>query len=358
MPLPPLTAIPPEIVSLEDYEAVARERLSPEVWAYLSGGAADEVTVRENRAAFDRRTILPRLLCDLRGAHTRLTLLGREFAHPILVAPTACHRLFHPEGEMGTLLGAAALEAGMVVSTSASTPLETLAAENLAPLWFQLYIQPDREFTRKLVRRAQEAGYQALVLTADAPLNGIRNRERRAGFQLPPDLAAVNLRGMTPSPPADRVFGSTLLNLAPRWEDVAELCASTPLPVLLKGVLHPADVAPALEAGIAGIVVSNHGGRTLDTVPATIDALPAVVTAAAGRVPVLMDGGIRRGTDIFKAIAAGADAVMIGRPVIHGLAAAGAPGVAHVLKILRGELEMAMALAGCATLADVRAQGS
>ncbi len=354
MPLPPLDAIPPDVVSVDDYERLASERIEPAAWAYLAGGAADEITLRENREAFARIRILPRLLRDMKGAHTRLTLFGSEFAHPILIAPTAWHRLFHPEGELATVLGASAMEAGMVVSTSATHPLEAIAANASAPLWFQLYIQPDRAFTLDLVRRVEAAGCQALVVTADAPLNGLRNRERRAAFQLPAGIEAVNLRGMASVPPADRVFGSELLDRAPTWEDLAWLRSHTRLPVVLKGILHPADVEPALAAGVAGIVVSNHGGRTLDTVPPAIEALPAVADRVAGRVPVLMDGGIRRGSDVFKAIARGASAVMIGRPVVHGLAAAGAVGVSHVLKILRAELEMTMALAGCRNLEEVR----
>ncbi len=353
MPLPPLDAIPPDVVSVDDYERLAAERIEPAVWAYLAGGAADEITLRENREAFARIRILPRLLRDMKGAHTRLTLFGREFAHPILIAPTAWHRLFHPEGELATVLGASAMEAGMVVSTSATYPLEAIAGNASVPLWFQLYIQPDRAFTLDLVRRVEAAGYQALVVTADAPLNGLRNRERRAAFHLPAGIEAVNLRGMIPVPPADRVFGSELLDRAPTWEDLAWLRSHTRLPVVLKGILHPVDVEPALAAGVAGIVVSNHGGRTLDTVPPAIEALPAVAAQVAGRVPVLMDGGIRRGSDVFKAIARGAAAVMIGRPVVHGLAAAGAVGVSHVLKILRAELEMTMALAGCRDLAEM-----
>ncbi len=354
MPLPPLSAIPPDVISVDDYERLARERIEDSAWAYLSGGAADEVTLRENREAFARIRILPRLLRDMGGAHTRLSLFGHEFPHPIWIAPTAWHRLFHPDGELATALGASAMEAGMVVSTSATCTVEAVAVHAMAPLWFQLYIQHDREFTLELVRRVEAAGYGALVVTADAPLNGLRNRERRAGFELPPGIEAVNLRSMAPQPSADRVFGSELLDRAPTWKDLGWLRSHTRLPVLLKGILHPGDIEPALAAGVDGIVVSNHGGRTLDTVPPTIEALPAVARQVAGRVPVLMDGGIRRGSDVFKAISRGADAVMVGRPIVHGLAVAGAVGVCHVLKILRTELEMTMALAGCRNLCEIR----
>jgi len=352
--LPPLTSIPPHVVSLADYELLARERMSPSAWAYLSGGAADEVTLEENRTAFDRVRILPRVLRDLSDASTRLTLLGREHAHPLLVAPTAYHRLFHPEGEHATVMGAGAMEAGMVVSTQASTTLEDISARASAPLWFQLYLQPDRGFTLELVKRAEAAGYEALVVTVDAPLSGIRNREQRAGHHLPPGVEAVNLRGMRALGVQDRIFGSELLATAPTWRDLLWLKAHTRLPIFVKGVLHPDDALLAVEQGADGIIVSNHGGRTLDGVPATMEVLPAISAVVKGSVPLLLDGGIRRGTDVFKALACGADAVLIGRPVLHGLAAAGAVGVAHVLRILRMELEVAMALAGCPSLAAIR----
>lgn len=356
---PPLAQIPPEVVSLGDYEALARERMDPAAWAWLQGGAADELTLRENRAAFDRLRLAPRVLAELAGGHTRLTLLGQAFEHPILVAPVAYQGLAHPEGELATVLAASALQAGMVVSTQAGVPLEALAQRAQAPLWFQLYVQHDRGFTRELLQRVEAAGYGALVLTVDAPVNGARNREQRAGFALPPGLGAVNLRGAQQPPPhiarpgTAPLFGSALLESALSWRDLAWLRAQTRLPILLKGVLCAEDAERAIDEGVAGLIVSNHGGRVLDTVPATIEALPAVARAVAGRVPVLLDGGIRRGTDVLKALALGACAVLVGRPIVHGLAAAGAPGVAHVLHLLRAEFEMAMALTGCRTLAEI-----
>ncbi|MFT3991535.1 MAG: alpha-hydroxy acid oxidase [Luteolibacter sp.] len=353
MMLPPLNQIPPHVVALEDYELLARERLSPGAWAYLAGGAADGITLGENRAAFDRLRIVPRVLRDLSEASTRLTLFGQEYEHPIFIAPTAYHRLFHDQGEIATVLGAAAFQAGVIVSTQASVSLEEIAANAQSPLWFQLYIQPDRDFTLELVRRAEAAGYQALVVTVDAPISGIRNKEQRVGFHLPPGVEAVNLRGMRTLPPGDRVFGSGLLASAPTWNDVEWLCERTRLPVLVKGILSPDDARCALDHGVSGIIVSNHGGRVLDTVPATIEVLPEIVETVDQAVPVLLDGGIRRGTDIFKAISRGADAVLVGRPILYGLAAAGALGVAHVLKILRSELEATMALSGRVTLREV-----
>ncbi|NKC31553.1 alpha-hydroxy acid oxidase [Falsiroseomonas selenitidurans] len=350
-------AIPPGTVTLDDYEAAARQRLDPRIWAYLAGGGADEVTLAANRAAFAGLRLTGRVLRDLRQAHTRLALFGQAMDHPILLAPVAFHRLVHPDGERATAFGAAAIRATLVVSTQSSTAVEEVAAAGQGPLWFQLYIQHDRPFTEALLRRAEAAGCQAIVLTVDAPV-GLRNREQRAGFALPPGVEAVHLRGLPPPPPnrADRAESEVfrgLLDGAPRWADVAWLRRLTRLPLLLKGIMAPDDARRAIEAGADGLIVSNHGGRALDTMPAAIEALPRIAAAVAGRVPVLVDGGIRRGTDVLKAIALGASAVLIGRPYIHGLAVGGPVGLAHVVKILRTELEIAMALTGCATLAEI-----
>ncbi len=328
--------------------------MEPAAWAYLTGGAADEITLRENEDAYAGMRISPRLFRDFSGANTRVELFGRVFAHPLFIAPMAFHRLFHPDGELATVLGASAMEAGMVVSTQATFPLEEIARHAVSPLWFQLYIQADREFTLELVRRAEAAGYEALVVTADAPLSGLRNREQRADFRLPEGMGPVNLAGMKTVPPAEKIFGSELLQSAPTWRDLEWLQSRTKLPVIVKGILDPEDAWLAAEQGVAGIAVSNHGGRTLDTAVSAIHALPRIADRLEGRLPLLVDGGIRRGTDVFKALALGASAVMVGRPCIHGLTAAGAPGVAHVLKILRTELETTMALAGTPTLASIR----
>ena len=361
-PIPARHKVSPEIVNLADHEAHARQHLDDNAWAYFSGGAADEITLRANRSAWDALPLWPRVLRPLVGGHTRVSLLGRTLAHPILLAPIAFQRLAHPDGELAMAYAAAALGAGVVLSTQASVSLESVAQAVLSdpgrgPLWFQLYLQPDRGFTQALVQRAEAAGYEALVLTVDAPTSGVRDRERRAGFRLPPGVGPVNLAGLqaptaTELRPGQSALFDGLLHQAPTWDDIAWLQSITRLPVLLKGVLHPADARQAVAAGAAGLIVSNHGGRTLDTAPATASALPRVVQAVGGALPVMVDGGIRRGTDVLKAMALGASAVLVGRPAIWGLANAGAAGVAHVLRLLRDELEIAMALTGCATLAD------
>lgn len=354
--LPPLDRIPPHVAALADYEQLARERLSDGAWAYLAGGSGDEWTLRENTAAFARLPLLPRALRDLSGATTRISLFGTELAAPILLAPVAFQQLAHPDGELAAVAAAGALDTAMVVSTQASLTLEEIARQAAGPLWFQLYIQPDRDFTAKLVRRAEQAGYRALVLTVDAPVNGLRNREQRAGFTLPAGIGAVNLRGMRTLPPPSPdalLFGTPLLETAPDWADLEWLRGLTDLPILLKGIADPEDARRAVAAGMDGVIVSNHGGRALDGVPAAIDLLPAVAQAVAGAVSVLMDGGIRRGNDVLRALALGANAVLVGRPYVFALAAAGAPGVAHVLRILRAELELAMALTGCANVGAI-----
>jgi 4-hydroxymandelate oxidase len=356
---PPLSRIPADVVAVADYEPLARERVSPQTWAYIAGGAGDELTLRRNREAFDALALAPRVLADLAGATTTVELFGRTFAHPMLLAPVAYQKLAHPDGELATAHAASALKTGMVVSAQASVAIEDIARATQAPLWCQLYVQPDRACTRELAQRAEAAGYAALVLTVDAPVSGVRNREQRAGFRLPDGVRAVNLADcvspeIAPAALGDSpVFGTGMLRTAPTWHDVAWLREQSSLPVLIKGVLTPDDARRAVEAGASGLIVSNHGGRTLDTLPAGIDALSGVADAIAGRVPVLVDGGVRRGTDVLKALALGASAVLIGRPYIWGLAAAGITGVAHVINMLWAELEIAMALTGCARIGDV-----
>ncbi|MBW4788744.1 alpha-hydroxy-acid oxidizing protein [Alcaligenes faecalis subsp. faecalis] len=357
--LPPLANIPAQIACLRDYEPYARQRMRAQDWAYFSTGAADELTLQDNLASFGRWGLWPAALSEFDQPSTRLTLQGQSMDYPILLAPVAYQRLAHPEGELASVLGAGAMGATSVISMQASHSFEEIAAQAHAPLWAQWYWQTDRAFTLDLLAQLEAAGYAALMLTVDAAVNGVRNQEQRAGFALPEGVDAVNLRrvpkhqAVLGAAGTSPLFGSGLLETAPTWDDLAWLVQNSPLPVWVKGVMRPRDAQRALDMGVAGIVVSNHGGRTLDGAPASVDVLAQVCQVVQGRVPVLMDGGIRRGTDVLKALALGATAVMIGRPYIYGLAAAGAAGVAHVLHILRAELEVAMALTGCSTLADI-----
>ena len=354
---PSVDALPQGIVSLADHARHAAQCMDANAQAYFDGAAADQITRDANAAAWQDWQLVPRVLRDLRAGHTRQRLLGRTLQHPILLAPVAYQRMAHDDGEL-----AAAQGAGMVLSMQASVPMEAVAhamgqSATAGPLWFQLYLQQDRGFVRALVQQAEDTGYQALVLTVDAPVHGARDQERRVGFRLPDGVSAVNLTRLRRSaahgqaaPPGALCAG--LMEQAPRWDDLAWLLQQTRLPVLVKGILHPDDALLARDMGAAGIIVSNHGGRTLDTAWPSACALPAVAQALAGALPILVDGGIRRGTDVLKALALGASAVLIGRPVIHGLVNAGAVGVAHVLKLLRDELEIAMALSGCAQVSD------
>lgn len=355
MPARPLTAIPADIVCVADYERHARNHINDAAWAYLQGGAADELTFAANCDAWQELELWPRVLADVRGGNTRCTLFGDTLAHPIILAPVATQRVFHAEGELASVLAAGVMGGAAVISTQASILLENVAENAQGPLWFQLYWQGSRAATLSLIKRAETAGYRALVLTVDAPISGVRNREQRAGFSVPPQAAQVNVSPITLpilQEGKSAVFDG-FMAIAPVWDDINWLVNQTNLPILFKGIMHADDANRAVAAGAAGIVVSNHGGRVLDSVPATLSALSGVVAAVNGAVPVLVDGGIRRGTDIIKARALGATAVMIGRPYIHALATAGALGVAHLIRLLREELEIAMALTGCKTLDDI-----
>jgi 4-hydroxymandelate oxidase len=355
MSKPPLQAIPRDIICAVDYERHAVDYVEHSAWEYLQGGAADEYTVKANLASWRHYDICPRVLADVRGGHTRCTLLGETLTHPIILAPVASQRLFHAQGELASVLAAGVMGGLAVVSTQASFGMDAIASNAQGPLWFQLYWQGSRDATLALIQRAEAAGYRAFVFTVDAPLSGARNREQRAGFSLPPDMAHINAQPIqlpTIKENMSAIFDG-LMAIAPTWDDMQWLTEQTSLPILLKGILHPDDASKAVDIGAAGIVVSNHGGRVLDGVPTSLSALPSVAAAVHGQVPVLVDGGIRRGTDILKARALGATAVMIGRPYIYALATAGALGVAHLIRVLREELEIAMALSGCKTLDDI-----
>ena len=351
----PLASVPePEPLCLTDFEPLAKAKMSAMGWEYITAGAGDELTLRWNEEAYQRIRLKARVLVDVSNVDPRITMFGQEHNFPILLAPTSSHKLAHPEGELATARGASAAGATMVVSSFANTSLEDVAAVAKSPLWFQIYAQPDHGFTRDLVQRAEAAGYLALCLTVDTPISGARNRETRAKVILPPLPNLIDFKGAGNAVRIDSLeIFSSVLDPSLSWKDVERLLSYTRIPLLLKGVLNPDDADRAVKTGVAGIMVSNHGGRNLDTAPATIDALPAVADKVAGRVPVLVDGGIRRGTDVLKALALGANAVLIGRPYLYGLGAAGADGVTKVLNILQREFEMAMVLTGRTTISSI-----
>ncbi|WP_328445189.1 alpha-hydroxy acid oxidase [Amycolatopsis sp. NBC_00438] len=340
--------------TIAEFEAVARQRLEPAHYDYYAGGAQDEITLAENESAFRKLKLLPRVL---RGSDKRdlsIELLGSQASMPILIAPTAFHRLAHADGELATARAAALAGTIMIVSMASTTAIEDVAAaaREVAPdpaLWFQLYLQPDLEFTEAIVRRAEAAGVKAFVVTVDSPVLGRRERDDRNDFHdLPSGLVVENLRNIGENRSGGNAshVREIVMSAGLNWEHIAWLRSKTKLPVLIKGVLHPEDARLAVHHGVAGIVVSNHGGRQLDTVPATIDVLPEIAAAVGGAMPVLLDGGIRRGTDVVKALALGADAVGVGRPVVWGLAAGGREGVSKVLELLREDFDQALAMCG------------
>jgi 4-hydroxymandelate oxidase len=337
----------PNLINLLDYEREAADRLAAGPAAYYTGGAMDERTLQDNLAAFRRRRIVPRVMTDVTTIDPTVDVLGRRWPRPIWICPTALHRMAHPEGELAVARAAASRGITMALSTISSTDLAEVAAVG-GPQWFQVYLLADVGARRALVQRAVEHGFEALVLTVDLQRLGRRERDIRVAFTLPEGVSVPNIAWAMELSPQEAVNASLAGSLS--WSDL-EWLAGFGLPVIVKGVLHPDAARLAIEHGAAGIVVSNHGGRQLDAAIASLDALPAIVEAVEGRVPVLLDGGVRRGTDALMALALGATAVGIGRPVIWGLAVAGEAGVGRVLDLLAAELESSMALAGADSLA-------
>ncbi len=335
-----------EPVNISEYEALAQARMEPGAWDFFQGGSDDEVTLRECRTALERIRLRPRMLVDTSKLDVSTTVLSTPVSMPVLVAPTAHHCLAHPEGECATAQGAGMARTLMIASTFSTRSIEEIAAAASGPLWFQMYSYRGLDIPAQLVRRAEAAGYRAIVVTVDAPQLGKRERDIRNDFKLPAHVRPANVvfdedESYIPAP--------TILT----WDSLDWLRGITSLPLLLKGVLTAEDAVMAVERGVQGIIVSNHGGRQLDTAITSIEALPEIVEAVAGRCEVYVDGGIRRGTDILKALALGARAVLIGRPALWGLAVNGAQGVQQVLEILRAELELAMILSGRPTLASI-----
>ena len=327
----------PKILTVDDYEPLARERLPADIYDYYAGGAGDEWTLAENRRAFERWVIRPRMLTGAWPADPSIEVFGARLAFPVLVAPWAYQRRAHPDGELATARAATRAGTIMVASTTTVDYLEDVAAASDGPKWWQLYVFTDRGETVDMLHRVHAAGFAAACLTVDFPDSGLRHRDTRNGFEMPIGL------------PSDE------LTFAPdlTWDDLAWIREAAPVPLLVKGIMTAEDARIAVEVGVDAIVVSNHGGRQLDSVHAPITVLPEVVEAVEGRIPVLVDGGFRRGTDIFKALALGAAAVLVARPTCWGLAAAGEEGVFDVLRILRAELENTMVLAGARTVSDI-----
>jgi 4-hydroxymandelate oxidase len=356
------------LLNLREFESAAAARLPGMVFDYYAGGAGDEVTACAAHDAWDAISLRYRVLRDVSQRNLAVKVLGDDLAFPVMVAPMAFQRLAHPDGELATARAAAAVGAGMILSTLATTSIEDVRAAANGPLWFQLYIYRDRDASRALVERAERAGCSALVLTVDSPLLGRRERDARNGFHVGPEFTVPNLTGDPRAALAAAAahgnahggnesalarFVETHWDASISWRDVDWLRSITKLPVLVKGIVRGDDAVLALEHGAAGVIVSNHGGRQLDTSINTANALRDVADAMGGRGALLVDGGIRRGTDVIKALACGANAVLLGRPVLWGLAVGGAGGAQHVLRLLRDEFDLALALTGCRSPAEL-----
>jgi isopentenyl diphosphate isomerase/L-lactate dehydrogenase-like FMN-dependent dehydrogenase len=338
----------PEPLNVSDYELLAEERLEPGAYGYFAGGAWDEVTLRDNVEAFRRWQLRPRVLVDLTGTTTETTVLGTRVSLPVLAGPAAFQRLAHPDGELATARAAAAAGTIMCLSTFAThSAAEVAAAAPGGHRWFQLYVYKDRGVTRALVEQATEAGFEAIVLTVDAPFLGRRERDIRNAFSIPDDIPVPSWQAAGRGQEATVFEMFELIDESLTWEDLEDLASLSEIPVVVKGVMTDEDARLCAENGAAAVIVSNHGGRQLDGVPAALDALPEVVDAVESRIEVLVDGGVRRGTDVVKALALGARAVLVARPFVFGLAANGEAGVRHVLELLREETRLALQLAGC-----------
>lgn len=350
-----------EPLNLHEFRDLARQTLPPQNFDYIAGGADDEVTVRANRDAFARWQLCPRILVDVSEVDLGVELLGRRLSLPVLLAPTAFHALAHPEAELATARAAAEADTIFVLSSLSSQPLADVAAAADGPRWYQLYCPRDRAIVRGLVERVAASGYDALCLTVDVPVVGRREKDLRHPFRLPPEAMPKDLLSfidLTKFPPQERE--SALNDLFARffdptltWKDLEWLRSLSSLPLILKGILGAEDARLAVEHGVDAIIVSNHGGRQLDGVPSALEVLEEIADAVAGRLPVLVDGGIRRGTDVVKALALGAAAVLIGRPYLWGLAVDGQAGVRRVIELLRDEIRAATALVGCPRVSEL-----
>ncbi len=344
-------------LNLHEYETAAKENLSQMAFDYYVGGSDDEVTLRDNVRAFERYRLKNRVLRDISGRDLSTTVLGQEISMPVMVAPTAFHRMAHPEGEVAVARAAGTADTAMMLSTLSTSSIEEVADAATGPMWFQLYVYKDREETKNLVRRAEAAGYKAIVLTVDGQVWGVRERDVKNNFQLPDGLRIKNVVGADDFPETEgsglAAYVTSLFDQTLSWKDLEWLVGITDLPVLVKGILNAEDAEKAIEHGAAGVVVSNHGGRQLDTAPASVDVLAEIAEKVDSRVDIIMDGGVRRGTDVLKALALGAKAVAIGRPILWGLAADGQAGVERVLDMLRSEIDLSLALCGATSPSEI-----
>lgn len=348
-------------LNLHDLEPLARAKLPAPIFDFIAGGAEDEVTLRANRAAFEAVQFHPRVLVDVSKIDTSTTVLGRALPSPVMLAPVALHSLSHPDGELAVARAAAAANTVMIVSTMSSYSIEEVAAAAGGPKWFQLYCYREKGVTERLVKRAETVGYEALCVTVDVPRLGRRERDFRHNLRFPEDvvprnfLQEVNIESIPLQSQGSMIaaYAASLMDPTLTWDTIAWLKSVTSMPIVVKGILALEDAVLAVEHGVSAIVVSNHGGRQLDGVPAAVEVLPEIVEAVAGRCEIIVDGGVRRGTDVLKALALGAKAVLIGRPYIWGLAVDGEQGVARVLQMLQVELELAMSLCGVTSIAAV-----
>ncbi len=346
-----------DILNVEAFEGLAQSRLDRVAVDYFRSGSWGEHTVAENLAAWQRLWLRPRCLVNVSQRDPSVSLFGDRMPSPLLIAPTALHKMAHPEGEVATAKAAGACGVPMVLSSLSTCTVEEVAKVATSPLWMQLYISQDRGFTRSLAQRVEAAGCKAIMVTVDAPVWGVRERDIHNGFRVPDGLHIANLeRPGLPTGHSGSGIGATLgwtIDASLTWKDFEMVCSAVKLPVLVKGILRGDDAIKAMDHGAQGVVVSNHGGRQLDGSIATASALPDVVQSVSGRVPVLVDGGIRRGADMLRAVALGARAVLVGRPVLWGLATAGQPGVERVLQLLLEEFSLSMALAGCPDIRSI-----
>ncbi|KTD50474.1 FMN-dependent dehydrogenase [Legionella quinlivanii] len=347
-----------EIINTKDFEKEARHKLTQPIYDFIAGGAGDEYTMNRNVEAFRQIQLVPQIFRSSSHTDTSISLFNHQLSHPFMVAPSAFHSCVHPEGEIATVRAVNQMGIAMVLSTMSSTSLEAVAKEATCPLWFQLYIFKDRSITQQLIQRAVAAGYTALVLTVDVPIMGNRERDQRNRFkwQAPfTSTQAITSAFLTESDvkqTTDALFASDL-----SWDDIEWLKAQTDLPIILKGIMHEKDAEIAINLDIAALVISNHGGRQLDYMPSTMEVLPPIAKQVAGKIPLLIDGGFRRGIDVFKAIALGADCILLGRSVLWALAVNGTEGLKNLFDLYSKELSETMIFCGCKTINDIKIHG-